>query len=85
DDFDDGFELTAQCSQKVDPVRINAYVNMALKGIVAALQHDPEQPLQSIDILPSAERTQLLEAFNATAVEYPQAALIHSLFEQQAE
>nr|WP_231854406.1 condensation domain-containing protein [Xenorhabdus doucetiae] len=41
DDFDDGFELTAQCSQKVDPVRINAYVNMALKGIVAALQHDP--------------------------------------------
>ncbi|MBD2786405.1 AMP-binding protein, partial [Xenorhabdus sp. 3] len=60
-------------------------VNMALKGIVAALQHDPEQPLQSIDILPSAERTQLLATFNATAVEHPQTALIHQLFEQQAE
>ncbi|MDC9596581.1 non-ribosomal peptide synthetase [Xenorhabdus anantnagensis] len=85
DDFDDGFELTAQCSQKVDPVRINAYVNAALKGIVAALQHTPEQSIQSIDILPLAERRQLLESFNDTAMDYRQDMLIHQLFEQQAE
>ncbi|OTA15176.1 Amino acid adenylation [Xenorhabdus vietnamensis] len=85
DDFDDGFELTAQCSQKVDPVRINAYVNAALKGIVAALQHAPEQPIQSIDILPLAERRQLLEDFNETEMDYQQDMLIHQLFEQQAE
>ncbi|MDC9595043.1 non-ribosomal peptide synthetase, partial [Xenorhabdus sp. IM139775] len=84
DDVDDGFRLTAQCSQKVDPVRINAYVNTALKGIVAALRHDPDQPIQAIDILPLAERTQLLKTFNDTAVKLPQDALIHQRFEQQA-
>ncbi|KMJ44713.1 peptide synthetase [Xenorhabdus khoisanae] len=85
DDFDDGFELTAQCSQRVNPVRINAYVNAALKGIVAALQNTPEQAIQSIDILPLAERTRLLVDFNDTALDYPQDMLIHQLFEQQAE
>ncbi|MBI6548643.1 non-ribosomal peptide synthetase [Xenorhabdus lircayensis] len=85
DDFDDGFALTAQCSQQVNPVRINAYVNAALKGIVAALQNAPEQSIQSIDILPLTERTQLLEVFNDTALDYPQDMLIHQLFEQQAE
>ncbi|OKO99050.1 Amino acid adenylation [Xenorhabdus eapokensis] len=85
DDFDDEFELTTQCSQRVDPVRINRYVNTALQGIVAALQHAPEQPIHTIDIVPLAERTQLLETFNDTAVEYPQDILVHQLFEQQAE
>ncbi|WP_340615913.1 amino acid adenylation domain-containing protein [Xenorhabdus entomophaga] len=85
DDFDDGFELTAQCSQRVNPVRINAYVNAALKGIVAALQNAPEQAIQSIDILPLAERTRLLADFNDTALDYPQDMLVHQLFEQQAE
>ncbi|MDX7998150.1 amino acid adenylation domain-containing protein, partial [Xenorhabdus sp. Reich] len=85
DDFDDGFELTAQCNQQVNPVRINAYVNTALQGIVTALQSAPEQAIQSIDILPSAERSQLLVDFNDTDLDYPQDMLIHQLFEQQAE
>uniref|UniRef100_UPI00187F1318 hypothetical protein n=1 Tax=Xenorhabdus sp. BG5 TaxID=2782014 RepID=UPI00187F1318 len=79
-----GFALTAQCSQHVDPMRINAYMKTALEGIVAALQYAPEQPIHAIDILPQAERTQLLEGFNDTAMDYPQDALIHQLFEQQA-
>ncbi|WFQ79904.1 amino acid adenylation domain-containing protein [Xenorhabdus sp. SF857] len=84
DDFDDGFALTTQCSQQINPVRINAYMKTALEGIVAALQYAPEQPIHAIDILPLAERTQLLETFNDTVVTYPQDALIHQLFEQQA-
>ncbi|WP_143707560.1 AMP-binding protein, partial [Xenorhabdus ehlersii] len=84
DDFDEGFALTAQCSQQINPARINAYMNTALQGIVAALQSAPEQPIHTIDILPLTERTQLLETFNNTAVEYPQDTLIHQLFEQQA-
>ncbi|WP_143187496.1 condensation domain-containing protein, partial [Xenorhabdus eapokensis] len=84
DDFDDGFALTAQCSQQIHPARINAYMNTALEGIVAALQSAPEQAIESIDILSLIERTQLLETFNDTAVEYPQNTLIHQLFEQQA-
>ncbi|WMV70852.1 amino acid adenylation domain-containing protein [Xenorhabdus griffiniae] len=84
DDFDDGFVLTAQCSQQINPVRITAYMKTALEGIVAALQYAPEQPIHAIDILPRAERTQLLETFNDNVVSYPQDALIHQLFEQQA-
>ncbi|MBD2798088.1 amino acid adenylation domain-containing protein, partial [Xenorhabdus sp. 18] len=85
DDFDDGFSLTAQCSRQINPARINAYMNTALEGMVAALRHAPEQAIASIDILSRAECTQLLATFNATTVEHPQTGLIHQLFEQQAE
>ncbi|MBI6548641.1 non-ribosomal peptide synthetase, partial [Xenorhabdus lircayensis] len=85
DDFDDGFALTAQCSQQINPAHINSYMNMALEGIVAALQQAPEQSIESIDILSLVERTQLLETFNDTAIAYPQDVLIHQLFEQQVE
>ncbi|CAM3390103.1 Peptide synthetase XpsB [Xenorhabdus nematophila ATCC 19061] len=85
DDFDDGFALTAQCSQQINPVRINAYMNAALQGIVAALQYTPEHAIEAIDILSQAERHQLLENFNDTAVALPQNSFIHQLFEQQAE
>ncbi|MBD2819268.1 amino acid adenylation domain-containing protein [Xenorhabdus sp. 42] len=85
DDFDDGFELTAQCNRQVNPARINAYVNAALKGIVTALLHSPEQAIQTINILPEAERHQLLVDFNDTDLAYPQDMLVHQLFEQQVE
>ncbi|WP_237386951.1 non-ribosomal peptide synthetase [Xenorhabdus sp. Sc-CR9] len=85
DDFNDGYEITAQCNRQVNPVRINAYVNEALKGIVEALQRSPGQPIRSISILPPAERIQVLEDFNDTDLDYPQDMLIHQLFEQQVE
>ncbi|SFU42731.1 non-ribosomal peptide synthetase [Xenorhabdus koppenhoeferi] len=85
DDFDDGFALTAQCSQQINPARINAYMNAAMKGIVAALQYTPEHAIEAIDILSQAERRQLLENFNDTAVALPQNSFIHQLFEQQVE
>ncbi|MDE9499895.1 AMP-binding protein, partial [Xenorhabdus bovienii] len=85
DAFDDGFALTAQCSQQIDPARINAYMDIALKELVAALQNRPEQSIQSITILPSAERSQLLTGFNDTAVAYPQDKVLPQLFEQQVE
>ncbi|MBE8597849.1 non-ribosomal peptide synthetase [Xenorhabdus sp. BG5] len=85
DDFDDGFALTAQCYQQIDPARINAYMEMALRGTIAALQHAPEQKIESLDILSPEERTQVLETFNDTAVDLPPNVLIHQLFEQQVE
>ncbi|MBD2779983.1 amino acid adenylation domain-containing protein, partial [Xenorhabdus szentirmaii] len=84
DDFGDGFSLTAQCSRQVNPARLNAYMEIALKEIVSALQNVPEQPMGTIGILPPAERNQLLVSFNNTEQAYPQDALIHQLFEQQA-
>ncbi|PHM27778.1 non-ribosomal peptide synthetase [Xenorhabdus budapestensis] len=85
DDFDDGFSLTAQCSQQIDPARINAYMNVALRGLVNALQNAPEQNIQSIPVLPPAERRQLLVDFNGASVASPQdILLLQQLFEQQA-
>ncbi|AOM39415.1 non-ribosomal peptide synthetase [Xenorhabdus hominickii] len=98
DDFDNGFALTAQCSQQINPARLNAYMEIALKEIVSALQHAPKQyspgqylpeqhssekAIEAVDILPSTERTQLLVDFNDTELVYPQNELIHQLFEQQ--
>ncbi|WP_141554388.1 AMP-binding protein, partial [Xenorhabdus kozodoii] len=85
DDFDDGFALTAQCSQQIDPARINAYMDIALQELIAALRHTPEQQIASLDILSPAERFRLLETFNDTASELPPEGLIHQRFEQQAE
>ncbi len=83
DDLEVGFSLTAQCNQQIDPARLNAYMEIALKEIVSALQHAPQQPIAAIDILPLAERNQLLREFNDTELDYPQDQLIHQLFEQQ--
>ncbi|WP_338885026.1 amino acid adenylation domain-containing protein [Xenorhabdus sp. TH1] len=85
DDFDDGFALTAQCYQQIDPARINTYMEMALRGTIAALQHAPEQKIESLDILSPEERTEVLATFNDTAVDLPPNVLIHQLFEQQVE
>ncbi|MGO7733538.1 AMP-binding protein, partial [Rhizobium johnstonii] len=40
-------------------------------------------PVASLAILPDAERLQVIEGFNATAVDYPAHALVHELFEEQ--
>ncbi|PHM33529.1 non-ribosomal peptide synthetase [Xenorhabdus innexi] len=84
DDFDDGFSLTAQTSQQIDPARINAYMDVALRGLVSALQKIPEQNIQSIPVLPSTEYSLLLKEFNGTKIAYPQDILLQQLFEQQA-
>ncbi|WP_198688448.1 non-ribosomal peptide synthetase, partial [Xenorhabdus lircayensis] len=83
---DDGkdFMLSAQTVSTVDPNRVNAYLVKALEQLVAILADTPHTPALAVDVLPAAERQQLLAGFNATERDFPQAALIHELFEQQA-
>ncbi|MFC7560669.1 amino acid adenylation domain-containing protein [Paenibacillus farraposensis] len=45
----------------------------------------PQKRIQELSLISDEERTQIVDVFNATAVEYPQDAGIHELFEQQAE
>ncbi|MEO6192136.1 MAG: amino acid adenylation domain-containing protein, partial [Thermoanaerobaculia bacterium] len=52
--------------------------------LLAAALAAPEQPVGELPMLAPAERTQLLETWNATAVPRPAGALIHELFEAQA-
>jgi amino acid adenylation domain-containing protein len=59
-------------------------MNTALGGLVEALEGAPERPVESIEVLPEAERRQVLEEWNRTAAEYPADRCIHELFEAQA-
>ncbi|MDX7998162.1 amino acid adenylation domain-containing protein [Xenorhabdus sp. Reich] len=84
DDFGTDFYLTAQTVASISPARVTHYLLTAISGLVNALTHHPQQLILDIPILPETERQQLLVDFNATQADFPQDALIHSLFEAQA-
>ncbi|MBI3898385.1 MAG: amino acid adenylation domain-containing protein [Gammaproteobacteria bacterium] len=84
DDFGQGFALTVQC-EVIDPSRIAGYLQTAMEGLIEALEHTPQRPIGTINILSPSEREQLLVGFNNTAVDYPRDRLIQQLFEVQVE
>ncbi|MCP9268654.1 amino acid adenylation domain-containing protein [Xenorhabdus sp. XENO-1] len=84
DDLGAGFYLTAQAVAGIDPARVTVYLVNAIRGLVDALTHDPQQLILDVPLLPPTERQQLLVDFNATETDFPQDALIHQLFEAQA-
>ncbi|PHM37254.1 Amino acid adenylation [Xenorhabdus mauleonii] len=85
DDMGTGFYLTAQTVTRIDPARMNTYLATALRGLVDALAHEPQRAIQSISILPPAERQQALVGFNPAPVDFPHNALIHQLFEDHVK
>ncbi|MBA2674104.1 non-ribosomal peptide synthetase, partial [Ramlibacter sp.] len=71
DDLGEGFGLVAQVAAgTVAPQRICGYMLAALRGIVDALESQPEAPIGQVDVLPAEERKQLLVEWNATALPY---------------
>ena len=84
DDFGAGFRLVAQVQSPIDPQRICAYMHTALEQLVAALETSPTSALRSLNVLPDAERQQLLVEWNDTARDYGEPALLHRLIEKQA-
>ena len=85
DDVAEGFGLTAQTAASVGAKRACEYMRAALEGLVEALEKEPGRTVRTLDVLPAAEREQVLFKFNDTAVEYPREKCIHELFEEQAE
>src|SRR5262249_392608 len=83
DDWGAGFGLTAQVSAEVDPERICRMMQVALEGLVGALETHPERPVRELEVLPPGELEQLLVRWNETAAAYPQERCIHELFEEQ--
>ncbi|WP_158296359.1 non-ribosomal peptide synthetase [Pseudomonas viciae] len=81
DDEGEGFSLVVQALVGTGARRIGEYVQTTLEGLVKALEQAPDTPLHALASLPVAERQHLLEAFNATAVDYPQGLTLHGLFE----
>ncbi|KAF9945804.1 hypothetical protein BGZ72_000955 [Mortierella alpina] len=56
-----------------------------LDAIIRAMTKDVDQPVASIDILSSDERTLILETWNNTTEWYPDTLCLHQLFELQVE
>ncbi|BDU21544.1 hypothetical protein DYGSA30_30010 [Dyella sp. GSA-30] len=83
EDMGDALGLTAQVVEPLDPERLCDYMQRALESLLDALESNPLAPLRGLDILPSTERQQLLETFNATAAQYPRETSVHALFEEQ--
>ncbi|RVU51136.1 amino acid adenylation domain-containing protein [Pseudomonas syringae pv. syringae] len=85
DDQGDGFRFSVLVTGKVGAGRVCGYLQTALENLLVALEQSPDAALESLPILPAAEREQLLVQFNDTALDYPQQQTIHGLFEAQVE
>ncbi|HVY41165.1 MAG TPA: condensation domain-containing protein, partial [Polyangia bacterium] len=85
DDLGRGFVLTVQVSAPVAAARVCAMMEAALRGVVEALERAPEMPVSAIDVLPAAERQQVVEGWNATTRPYPREASLGGLFDEHAE
>ncbi|WDU65418.1 amino acid adenylation domain-containing protein [Pseudomonas poae] len=83
DDLGDGYTVTALA--QIDAQRVCGYMQVALVGLVEALEQAPQQALNRLPILGNDERQQLLVAFNSTAVDYNLDQTLHGLFEAQVE
>ncbi|HEV3050315.1 MAG TPA: amino acid adenylation domain-containing protein, partial [Longimicrobium sp.] len=83
-DWGERFTLSVQAEAEVGAERVCALMHTALAGLVEALEEAPKSPLRNIEVLPQAERRQVLQAWNQTAAEVPANRCIHELFEAQA-
>jgi amino acid adenylation domain-containing protein len=84
DDHGEEFSLTAKVQLPLDPKRICDYVRAALERLADALETAPAAPLRSLEVLPDAERRQLLVEWNDTARDHGPEARVHRLIERQA-
>ncbi len=83
DDLGDGYDITALAH--TDAQRVCGYMQVALAGLVEALEQAPQQALNRLPILGDEERHTLLVTFNATAVDYNLDQTLHGMFEAQVE
>ncbi|KZL38968.1 hypothetical protein VT47_12565, partial [Pseudomonas syringae pv. syringae] len=63
DDQGDGFRLSVLVTGKVGAGRVCGYMQTALDNLLVALEQSPDTALESLPILPAAEREQLLVGF----------------------
>ncbi|WP_395375880.1 amino acid adenylation domain-containing protein [Marinicella sp. W31] len=76
------FSLSLQAVAEIDGERVIGYMRTAMESLITAVSEN-DRSIKDIVILPKAERQQLLVELNQTQVDYPDAALIHTLFEEQ--
>ena len=77
--------VVVQCEYNTDLFEAES-VNRHLEHLAQMLRgfvHDPSTCLIDVPLLSEKEKTRLLHEWNATAVDYPCADVLHTLFEQQ--
>ncbi|HEX9938621.1 MAG TPA: amino acid adenylation domain-containing protein, partial [Longimicrobium sp.] len=84
EDRGEAFSLVAQVAAPAEAERVCRMMHTALERLVEALDLSPGRPIGSIDVLPEAERRQVVEEWNRTDAEYPAHVPVHRLFEEQA-
>ena len=84
DDFGVSLRLVVQTDQAINPVQVCSLMEHALTELARALEDNPETPVAALDILPAAERTQVLYGFNDTAAPVPDGLCVHDLIARQA-
>ncbi|WP_186153644.1 AMP-binding protein, partial [Burkholderia gladioli] len=84
DDRQAGFGLMVHVIDTLDGASIAGYVEQALRAMLDALEQDGTRAVRELDVLPAAEREQVLNGWNATGADYPREAGLSALFEAQA-
>ncbi|NIE77849.1 amino acid adenylation domain-containing protein, partial [Pantoea sp. Ap-967] len=84
DDLGTDLRLTVQSLPQWGAERLGLQFEQVLASLADALEQAPDTPLQSLPVLPQAEREQVLQQFNRTTQAYPQGQTVHALVETQA-
>jgi amino acid adenylation domain-containing protein/natural product biosynthesis luciferase-like monooxygenase protein len=85
DDYGESFRLTVQVKAPIEAVRVCKMMRQALSALVAALETAPQTPMCRIDVLPEAERNQVLHEWNETGTKFLNDKCVQELFEEQVE
>ena len=71
DDTDDGFGLIAQIAGAERAQRVCQYMHSVLEHLAEALETYPDARIDSLEVMPAAERQQVLHEWNQVAVASP--------------
>ncbi|WP_234365755.1 non-ribosomal peptide synthetase [Streptomyces sp. RTd22] len=82
---DAGLSISAQVDDRLDPERISELMVAAVRELTQALASRPTAPVSGFEVLPAAERTMLVEGFNATETPVDTRVRLHELFEARAQ
>ena len=85
DDHGEDFSLTAQTLAPIEPQQLCEYMCTALTSLTESLEHDPSRAVWSIEVLPAAERQQVLYEWNSRAKGCINGMCLHELFEEQVK
>ncbi|WGI26271.1 amino acid adenylation domain-containing protein [Halomonas alkaliantarctica] len=84
DDQGEGFQLVGQVSRTIGAQRLCDYMEAAVAGIVASLQHTPQQAISEISLLGEEER-RLLSKWGVNSYQHPNTQPVHHLIERHTE